>query len=189
MSVIDLEQSIKSHASFPGKTGNIQCAGGNPAGLRRCWCQSLHEYKAEISSQLWKQALRAICPCQCFWGSLMSQISVCDLLPATPSPLCVTISTHTKAASLLQGIVLRAALHNQKGSDNIKDLHDTLFIDHCCHWHQPKKNGKPAGIVSKQEWFRAAFLSPQKLLWAKSNFGTSQPSRKNKPAFLWATLN
>lgn len=91
MSVIDLEQSIKSHASFPGKTGNIQCAGGNPAGLRRCWCHSLHEYKAEISSQLWKQALRAICPCQCVWGSLMSQISVCDPL----HPLCVWPSAHT----------------------------------------------------------------------------------------------
>lgn len=58
------------------RQGILEYAGGNSAEPKERWCQSLHEYKAETPTQVWKQALGGICPCKCFWVSLMPQISI-----------------------------------------------------------------------------------------------------------------
>lgn len=168
------------------RQGIFECAGGNSAGPKGCWCQSLHEYKAEIPTQFWKQALRGICPCKSFWGSLMSQIFLC-----AGSALCHFIPsvfdhqlTRQDCSFALRNLVHSCLTHSKRQWQHQRPSWHAVYWPLLLHWHQAKKNSKSAGIVSKQELFRAAVLSPQKPLWAKSNFETSKPSRKKKPAFL-----
>lgn len=158
------------------RQGIFECPGVNSAGPKRCLCQSLHEYKAEAPTQFWKweppiQDLRGICPCKCFWGSLMSQISICAGSALCHFILSVFLHQHMHQGCFfaLSNLVQNCLTYSKGQWQNQRSSLPAVYGPLSLHWCQPKKNGKPAGIMSKTEWLRAAFLSPQKLLWAKSN--------------------
>lgn len=117
------------------RQGIFECAGGNSAGPKRCWCQSLHEYKAEAPTQFWKQTLRGICPCKCFWGSLMSQISIC-----AGSALCHFIPSvfdhqHTRQGCFfaLRNIVQSCLTYSKRQWQNQSPSWHAVYWHYCLY--------------------------------------------------------
>lgn len=133
--------------------------------------------RQQLPSQMFLED--ALCP----WSTF-----VLAALHATLHLLSLTI--HTPAASWSFGskdAYFIARLHIQKRWWN-HHWRISWYIVYCwvwLHWHQPRRNGKPACIVFKRRLFRVVIWSPWKLLWGKLNFATSKLPRKEKNCLLF----